>query len=74
MQKLNVRKNKEIFKCEYYLENFAHFIRSNLNQSAALTVVATRPKDLTRETVREVKLLLDNNRYSEKLAYRQPGV
>lgn len=48
-----------------YLENFDQFIRSNLNQSAALTVVATRPKDLTRETLREVKLLLDNNGYSE---------
>lgn len=48
-----------------YLESFSEFIKNNLNQSVALTVVATRPKDLTRNTLREVKLLLDQHGYSE---------
>ncbi|MEJ1413807.1 MAG: type I restriction-modification enzyme R subunit C-terminal domain-containing protein, partial [Candidatus Sedimenticola sp. (ex Thyasira tokunagai)] len=41
------------------------FIRDQLNQSAALSVVVNRPKDLTREQLKEVRLLLDQNGYSE---------
>lgn len=48
-----------------YLESFDEFIKNNLNQSVALTVVAKRPKELTRDTLREVKLLLDNHGFSE---------
>lgn len=48
-----------------YLESFNDFIRSQLNQSAALGVVVNRPKDLTREQLREVRLLLDQHGFSE---------
>lgn len=48
-----------------YLEDFNAFIRNQLNQSAALAVVVNRPKDLTREQLREVRLLLDNAGFSE---------
>ncbi|MEZ9819116.1 type I restriction-modification system endonuclease [Shewanella sp. 10N.286.45.A1] len=48
-----------------YLESFNHFIKKNINQSAALSVVVNRPKDLTREQLKEVKLLLDEAGYSE---------
>ncbi|WP_027909897.1 type I restriction-modification system endonuclease [Pseudomonas sp. URMO17WK12:I4] len=48
-----------------YLESFNDFIRSQLNQSAALGVVVNRPKDLTRERLREVRLLLDQHGFSE---------
>ncbi|GIU46471.1 type I restriction-modification system endonuclease [Shewanella algidipiscicola] len=48
-----------------YLESFNHFIKQNINQSAALSVVVNRPKDLTREQLKEVKLLLDAAGYSE---------
>ncbi len=48
-----------------YLESFNDFIRNQLNQSVALGVVVNRPQDLTREQLREVRLLLDGNGYSE---------
>jgi type I restriction enzyme, R subunit len=50
---------------EDYLDSFNHFIQEQLNQSAALAVVVNKPRDLTREQLREVKLLLDNHGYSE---------
>ncbi len=50
---------------EDYLDEFNRFIKEQLNQSAALAVVVNRPRDLTREQLREVRLLLDNNGYSE---------
>jgi type I restriction enzyme R subunit len=52
-------------KPEDYLDSFNEFIKQQLNQSAALTVVVNKPRDLTREQLREVKLLLDNHGYSE---------
>ena len=52
-------------KPQDYLESFHQFIHNQLNQSVALGVVVNRPKDLTREQLREVRLLLDQNGYSE---------
>ncbi|MGN1055346.1 MAG: type I restriction-modification enzyme R subunit C-terminal domain-containing protein, partial [Comamonas sp.] len=48
-----------------YLDSFARFVRDNLNQSVALSVVVNRPKDLTREQLREVRLLLDGQGFTE---------
>ncbi len=48
-----------------YLESFETFIRERLNDSVALGVVVNRPRDLTRETLKEVRLLLDGAGYSE---------
>jgi len=48
-----------------YLESFNDFIKNQLNQSAALAVVVNKPKDLTREQLREIRLLLDQHGYSE---------
>ena len=56
-----------------YLESFNDFIKNNINQSAALAVVVNKPKDLTREQLKEIKLLLDSNGYTEtklKAAWR----
>ncbi|MGO1233901.1 MAG: type I restriction-modification system endonuclease, partial [Marinobacter sp.] len=50
---------------EDYLDSFNAFIKEQLNQSTALAVVVNKPRDLTREQLREVKLLLDNHGYSE---------
>lgn len=50
---------------EDYLDEFNQFIQQQLNQSAALSVVVNKPRDLTREQLKEVKLLLDNHGYSE---------
>lgn len=56
-----------------YLESFSQFIRHQLNESAALKVVCTRPKDLSREQLKEIRLLLDRNGFTEanlKAAWR----
>ena len=52
-------------KPEDYLDSFNHFIKQNINESVALSVVVNRPKDLTREQLKEIKLLLDGAGYNE---------
>jgi type I restriction enzyme R subunit len=52
-------------KPEDYLDSFGRFIREQLNQSVALGVVVNRPKELTREQLKEVRLLLDTHGYPE---------
>jgi type I restriction enzyme R subunit len=61
-------------KPEDYLDSFTHFVREQINQSAALATVVNRPRDLTREQLKEVRLLLDGAGYSEanlKAAWRK---
>lgn len=61
-------------KPEDYLDSFSHFVRAQLNQSAAIATVVNRPRDLTREQLKEVRLLLDGAGYSEanlKAAWRK---
>ena len=48
-----------------YLESFDRFIKEQVNQSTALSVVTTKPKDLTRDTLKQIKMVLDENGYSE---------
>jgi type I restriction enzyme R subunit len=58
---------------EDYLDSFNDFIKEQVNKSAALSAVVNRPRDLTREQLKEVKLLLDSAGYSEaklQTAYR----
>lgn len=55
----------EYNKPEDYLQSFNDFVRQQLNQSAALSVVVNRPKDLTREQLKEVRLLLDLHHFNE---------
>lgn len=50
---------------EDYLDSFGQFIRDNINQSAALSAVVNKPRDLTREQLKDIKLLLDNAGYTE---------
>ncbi|MEJ5999920.1 type I restriction-modification system endonuclease [Paucibacter soli] len=60
-------------KPEDYLDGFGDFIRQQINQSAALAAVVQRPKDLTREQLKQVRLLLDAHGFSEanlKAAWR----
>lgn len=52
-------------KPEDYLDSFNQFIREQLNQSAALAVVVNKPRDLTREQLKDIRLLLDGAGYSE---------
>ena len=52
-------------KPEDYLDDFSRFIKEQLNLSAALAVVVNKPRDLTREQLKEIKLLLDSAGYNE---------
>jgi type I restriction enzyme R subunit len=52
-------------KPEDYLDSFNQFIKDQLNQSVALAVVINKPRDLSREQLKEIKLLLDGAGYSE---------
>jgi len=52
-------------KPEDYIEGFRSFITSNLNKLPALLVVTQRPKELTRQQLKELKLALDREGYSE---------
>jgi type I restriction enzyme R subunit len=60
-------------KPEDYLDAFGRFVREQVNQSAAMATVVNRPRDLTREQLKELRLLLDGAGYSEahlKAAWR----
>lgn len=50
---------------EDFLGAFAAFVRNNQNSIAALNVVVTRPKDLTREELRQLRLRLDAEGFSD---------
>ena len=50
---------------EDYLDSFAAFLRDNLNQLPALLVVTQRPRDLTRQQLRELVLALDEAGFGE---------
>jgi type I restriction enzyme R subunit len=52
-------------KPEDYLESFRAFIHENLNHIPALLVVTQRPRDLTRQQLRELKLALDAAGFTE---------
>ena len=52
---------------EDYLREFYAFIDSNINEIAALNIVATRPKELTRQSLREQKLIFDRNNFNETM-------
>lgn len=52
-------------KSEDYLSAFDNYIRAQINQHAALMTVVNRPKDLTREHLKEIRMLLDGAGYSE---------
>ena len=52
-------------KPEDYLDSFNQFIKHQLNDSTALAVVVNKPRDLPREQLKEVRLLLGNNGYTE---------
>ncbi len=48
-----------------FLDSFTAFIKGNINQIAALTVVLQRPRDLTRAELKALRLALDGQGYSE---------
>lgn len=53
-----------------FLDGFAKFVRTNLNAVAGLQLVVQRPRDLTREALRQLRLRLDADGYSEANLHR----
>ncbi len=51
-------------KPEDYLDAFADYIKTNLNEIAALNIVCTRPKELTREGLKSLRLTLDREGFT----------
>ncbi len=49
-----------------YLDAFRSFVSDNMNKLPALLVVTQRPKELTREDLRQLRLTLDHEGFSEK--------
>jgi len=55
----------EAKKPEDFLDGFAAYVRDNLNTIAALKLVVQRPRDLTRASLKELRMALDQKGYSE---------
>ncbi|MEM9985146.1 MAG: type I restriction-modification enzyme R subunit C-terminal domain-containing protein [Bacteroidota bacterium] len=51
-------------KPEDYLESFEQFIRENQNKIQALQIICTRPKELNRQSLRELKIELDQQGFT----------
>jgi type I restriction enzyme R subunit len=54
-------------KPEDYLKEFHNFIETHQNEIAALSIVTNRPKELTRESLKELKLELERNHFNETM-------
>ncbi|TWA69755.1 type I restriction enzyme R subunit [Azospirillum baldaniorum] len=54
-----------ISRPEDYLSAFETFVRENLNAIPALTVIAQRPRDLTRQQLKELSLALEKAHFRE---------
>lgn len=51
---------------EDYLEEFSSYIRTNINEIAALRIICTRPSDLTRDELKSLRLKLDREGFTEE--------
>ncbi len=56
---------RPIARPEDYLEAFSRFVGENMNKIAALKVVTTRPRDLTRQDLKALRLLLAEHEFDE---------
>lgn len=52
-------------KPEDYIESFKRFIEENRNVIVALKIICTKPSDLDRKSLKELKLLLDHEGFNE---------
>lgn len=49
---------------EDYLDEFAVYVKANMNEIAALNIVCTRPRELTRESLRSLRFALDREGFT----------
>ena len=52
-----------------YLESFKTFITENSNKITALNIICTRPKELDRKSLREVKIVLDQAGFNTRFLH-----
>lgn len=50
---------------EDFIDAFSAFVKANINQIAALKIAVQRPRDLTREELRQLRLSLDAEGFSD---------
>lgn len=53
-------------KPEDYIQEFKSYIEENKNKIQALEIVCTRPQDLTKESLKQLRAVLDNNGFKEE--------
>lgn len=53
-------------KPEDYIENFKKFLEENQNKIAALKVIVTKPSSLDRKSLKELRLMLDQEGFNAK--------
>lgn len=53
-------------KPEDYIEEFKNYVEKNKNAIQALEIVCTRPQDLTKESLKQLKAILDSNGFNEE--------
>lgn len=51
-------------KPEDYIEEFQKFIHENENKITAIKIICTKPSDLTREDLKELRMILDQNGFT----------
>lgn len=51
-------------KPEDYLDSFEKYVRTNMNEIAALNIICTRPRELTRESLKGLRLTLDREGFT----------
>lgn len=49
---------------EDYIEAFEDFVKNNVNEIAALNIICMRPKELTRETLKSLRMALAQNGFT----------
>lgn len=52
-------------KPDDYLQSFRRFVEENVNQVAAITLICTRPTELDRASLKELRLLLDQQGFTD---------
>lgn len=63
-------KDGALTRPEDYLDSFTAWVRDNVNTVAALNIVVSRPRDLTRDDLRRIKLMLDEKSFTEAALHR----
>ena len=49
---------------EDYLDAFADYVKTHINEIAALNIICTRPKELTRASLKDLRLTLDREGFT----------